>query len=836
MIVSFGTGYADNKPKRYSIEWSGVLAWLSVRRTQGPYTFEQYAALELNVKKAAKNTNYIAFADFGKGTRSKSCVLASYCIPIDLDTGGWTAERIAAHLSGYTFAAHTTYAHTSGAPRWRVIVRVERGMTAEEHAATWATLNGIFLGDADSAASDASRLNYLPGACVDPKAAQFIHEEGALFPVSAAPSEIAEPSADGGLRDAPMENWNGPTDDEILIAQALAHRDMKNPREAFGGVTKFQALWTGDAATLAELYPSKDHHQDWNYTTADLALANELAYFTGGDGERCVRLMCESALAHRSTWEERKARIAVGKACARRTQFAFMRRGPAPTPALSSPPAVAMLTVPKAQHLTTDQANAERLEKQYGKSLMACAGEFYAWDGRRWVRNDGLPQQFACQLSKIVRAEADAMRVEAAAAQAAINPVEIAASIAHPRLNALRKGETGSRAHDLAEIADALDAWSKKCEMKSVQDAALGLLKKLLNVEPSDLDKDEWLLNVANGTIDLRTGELREHRASDLITKLAPVAYDPAAQISRFRSFLAEIFNGDLSLVEFLARWFGYGATGSVREEKMVIHWGKGSNGKSTMLEIVEAVLGDYATPAPQGLLTAKNGDERHPAEIADLHGRRLVTASESEEGAKLREAFIKLTTGGDTLKGRRLYGQLFSFRPTHKIQLLTNHKPQIRGSDYAIWRRLLLVPYVLKFGTADELNAGVVDRLGDGTLKETLRHEMPGVLAWIVAGAREWYTMGGLRPPPAVVAEGAKYRTEQDRVGEFVRERCRLDMGATVLVATLYATYAGWCRDNGTHPLGRGRFIDELDRVVPGMREWRDGRGGRGYAGLTLV
>jgi P4 family phage/plasmid primase-like protien len=394
-------------------------------------------------------------------------------------------------------------------------------------------------------------------------------------------------------------------------------------------------------------------------------------------------------------------------------------------------------TAIQAQHLCTDQANAARLQKHYGNRLIACAGSFYAWDGTRWKLDDRLAQRFACDLSRIVRAEANAARQQAEAAQKSIDAAEIAAHLATPRLRPLRDGDTGHKAYDLGEIAKALDKWSIKCEMKATQDAALGLLKKLLAVDPTTLDSDPWLLNCSNGTLDLRTGFLREHRPTDYVTKLAPVTFNPAAQAPRFGAFLMEIFAGDVPVVEFLSRWFGYAATGSIREQKLVFHWGKGSNGKTTLIETVEAVLGDYATTAPQGLLTAKNGDERHPAEIADLHGRRLVTASESEEGAKLREAFIKLTTGGDKLKGRRLYGQLFQFAPTHKLQLLTNHKPQIRGSDFAIWRRILLVPYTQRFGSSEQVASGDADRLGDPTLKEALAAELPGVLAWIVAGAR---------------------------------------------------------------------------------------------------
>lgn len=632
-------------------------------------------------------------------------------------------------------------------------------------------------------------------------------------------------------RDTPVAAWSGPTDDAELIGRAV--RAQGAPGSIFGAKASFMDLWTANADRLVNAFPSSSGDA-WDRSAADMALASHLSFWTGGHHDRIERLMRQSGLDRDKWGREDYLRGTISRACASQTTWYHDRRAalvPEGTIVAESP----VSAIPVAQHLCTDQANAERLQKHYGNKLIVCAGSFHAWDGARWKLDDSLAQRFACELSKIVRAEADAMRIQAEAAQAAVSPAEIAASLEHPRLKPLRDGETGSRAYDLGEVAKALDAWSKKCEMKNVQDAALGLLKKLLKVEPNDLDADPWLLNCVNGTVDLRSGTLREHRPADLITRLAPVAYDPAAQAPRFRAFLHEIFASP-PVVDFLSRWFGYAATGSIREQKLVFHWGAGSNGKSTLIETIEAVLGDYATPAPPGLLTAKNGDDRHPAEIADLHGRRLVTASESEEGAKLREAFIKLTTGGDKLKGRRLYGQLFEFTPTHKLQLLTNYKPQIRGSDFAIWRRILLVPYMLKFGSPQQVASGDADRLGDPLLKEALAAELQGVLTWIVAGAREWYAQGGLRPPAVVLAAGAEYRTEQDRVGEFIRDCCRLDVAGWSAVSALYRSYQAWCHDAGIHPLSRRRFMDEVQRSVPGFQPDVKQAGVRGCTGITLA
>jgi putative DNA primase/helicase len=498
--------------------------------------------------------------------------------------------------------------------------------------------------------------------------------------------------------------------------------------------------------------------------------------------------------------------------------------------------AATVLPIPKAQHPCSDQANAERLQKRYGERLIACAGTFHTWDEKRWNVDDGLAQRFACELSKMIRGEIATMQTRIAEAQRAIPEVEMRAYLEHPRINPLDKTETGREFIQLKQVLEALEKWSRNCEMKATQDAALGLLKKLLAVDAKQLDFDQWLLNCENGTLDLRTGELREHRASDFITKLAPVRFDPTAKAPRFQAFLLEIFADNQSLIEFIQRWFGYCATGITHEHCLVIHWGAGSNGKSTLINSVVSVLGDYATTAPTGLLTAKNSDSRHPAEIAKLQGKRLVTASESEDGAKLREAFVKEITGGDTLTARRMYGDWFDFLPTHKLQLLTNHKPQIRGSDHGIWRRLRLVPYAVKFGSAAEVSAGEVACLKEPTLGEALENEKAGILNWIIEGARRWHAEG-LQAPGVVLEASREYRGEQDRLGEFIRDCCRLDRQRRQPLPALYGAYKDWCREAGIeYPVTRQRFVDELEQRVPGFERPKKSNGVNYVKGMALT
>ncbi len=469
----------------------------------------------------------------------------------------------------------------------------------------------------------------------------------------------------------------------------------------------------------------------------------------------------------------------------------------------TAPPPMAPIKrggIPEAQHLTTDQANANRLVNAFGRQVLVAAGRWHVWDGRRWLADEADVYRYGCQLSELIRSEAAAIKARASVL---------------PDLAAQAKA---------AAVAEALMKWAMKSEMKGTIEAAIGLARKMLTVDAADLDRDPWALNCVNGIVDLRTGGIRPHDPDELITKLCPVAYDPAALSPVWEAMLRGVTRGDETLLGFLGRWFGYCTTGVVTEQAFVVHWGSGSNGKSTVLDTVAEVLGDYAGVAAPGLLMAsRGGGDRHPTEIAALMGRRMVTAHESGEGVVLREDFIKQATGGDKLTARFMREDFFAFDPTHKLQLLTNHKPSVRGQDQGIWRRVLLVPYVASFGTAEEVARGERTGVRDLGLVERLRGELPGVLAWLVRGCLQWRE-GGLQAPAVVLAASAAYKSEQDRVGQFVGECCERgpidgpDMIAEPLtdgMGGLYPAYVAWCKESGIMPLSKQRFADDALRVT---------------------
>jgi putative DNA primase/helicase len=298
---------------------------------------------------------------------------------------------------------------------------------------------------------------------------------------------------------------------------------------------------------------------------------------------------------------------------------------------------------------------------------------------------------------------------------------------------------------------------------------------------PAEFDRDPFLLNVINGTIDLRTGQLRPHRREDLITKLAPVEYDPEAACPLWMKCLDYWMGGNKDLVKYLQRVVGYALTGNVGEQCLWFFYGAGQNGKSTFLGTILGVLGDYAMQAVSDLLMQKDR-ESHPTERADLFGRRFVATIETEEGKRMAEALMKQLTGGDKVRARKCFKDFFEFEATHKIVLAVNDKPKVSGTDLGVWRRIKLVPWTVT----------IADDKKDKSLPDKLRAERPGILAWAVAGCLDWQE-SGLGEPREVSEATAEYRAEEDNVQQFLDQCCRLHADAKTQSSKLLEAYHEW-------------------------------------------
>jgi putative DNA primase/helicase len=379
-----------------------------------------------------------------------------------------------------------------------------------------------------------------------------------------------------------------------------------------------------------------------------------------------------------------------------------------------------------------------------------------------------------------------------------------------------------------------VQGWAIKSESAGHLNAMVALTRSEVPVLPEQLDRAPWLLNCPNGTLELRTGILREHRREDMLTKLCPTEYNPDAACPAWERLLDGIFDRDAELIGFVQRLLGYALTGDVREQVLPIFHGAGGNGKSTLLTAVQEVLGtDYAMTAGAELLLQPRG-ERHPTERADLFGKRLVITSETEEGRHLNESLVKSFTGGDRIRARRVREDSWEFDPTHKIILVTNHRPKIRGTDEGIWRRVLLVPFEVQFLDPDdpryEGQEIPPERIRDKGISGRLKLEYQGVLSWLVRGCLDWQR-GGLRIPDKVRAATTSYRESEDVLASFLAEKAVYGPSLKVKAGEFYKAFKKWCEDVGEHVLSQ-RDVGEL-MTARGI-EKKKSNGWR-YHGLTV-
>jgi len=359
---------------------------------------------------------------------------------------------------------------------------------------------------------------------------------------------------------------------------------------------------------------------------------------------------------------------------------------------------------------------------------------------------------------------------------------------------------------DLANIKN--DEFRKKCYKEIVKAEAAsrvrGILdmaecEKPLRIAHDQLDSDPWVFNCTNGTTDLRTGETRKATQSDLITRCAGVAYDPAAKAPTWLSCMNTWMGENPEVVPYLQIAVGYCLTGITREQCLHVMYGHGANGKSTFVNTILAMLGDYATQADAGTIMLKR-DDKIRNDVARLAGVRFVGVTELEDGQRLAESLVKSMTGGDRIVARFLFHEDFEYTPQFKLWLSGNHLPQIRGTDHAIWRRIRLIPFTVTIPEEDR----------DLQLPAKLRDELPGILNWALEGCRLWQR-DGLNPPESVMAATGQYREEQDTLAIFIADCCTVSPNMAVQPARLYDAYVAWAGKGHTmSQTAFGRRLEE--------------------------
>jgi putative DNA primase/helicase len=378
---------------------------------------------------------------------------------------------------------------------------------------------------------------------------------------------------------------------------------------------------------------------------------------------------------------------------------------------------------------------------------------WYIWDGRRWRPDKGTEAQKY--------------------AKAAVNEL-------------LAQAQTLDFAD---ERRNMLIAYALKCGTVKGTDNMLKMAQSedALDCGESDFDSDPWLLNVLNGTIDLRTGELRPHRQEDFISKLIHYEYDPEAHSEFWEKTLFEVFEGREETVNYVQRAVGYSLTGDTSEECFFLLYGTGRNGKGTFIETLQALLKEYRETAQFETFLARRSSGNATPELAQLAGSRVVVASESADGRAFATAQLKNLTGGDEVKARFLYANPFTYKPQFKIWLVTNDKPKAPSDDYAFWERCKVVPFKHTFERGER----------DNTLKPRLKDDLQGVLSWCVAGCKAWRAEG-LGTCPDVEEGTHEYQEENDQLAQWIAACCVTGDGKVATTTDLLSDYANWAEQNG--------------------------------------
>lgn len=588
-------------------------------------------------------------------------------------------------------------------------------------------------------------------------------------------------SQDKGQPRSPSVDSSLDLDDAALLDKARCARNG----------SAFEALWAGDLS---------GHGGD--HSGADFALLNILAFWTGRDAARMDRLFRQSGLM-RDKWDaihdpangRTYGQMSVDKAVAdcRETYNGKKPSGKGSTakakarPAGGEPPdeppdeaGLKLPTVSPCTHL----ANSHRIRHYFkGRIWYALGVGWILWTGKFWrpdpTKDGAIATGFVDGLSRRIATEAGIITRKASEE-----------SDSDQRKTLMLQGE-------------ALMKWAVQSENERVIASGLKLTKHALLMEYEALNADPWLFNCQNGTIDLRTGSIRPHNPADLITFLSPVVYDPAATCSVWLQFLADVFADDQEMVAFIQRAVGWSLSGVVKERALFFLYGNsGKNGKTTMVEAIMKLVGmsgetsyGYGRKVGADTFMKSRNQEDNQRKAATLAGPRFVCTSEVDEEHRLNEQLVKDITGGDTLEGRRLYQEAFTFKPQFKPWMYGNHKPEIRGTDDAMWSRVRMIPFDVSFKGREDLE-----------LANKLEAELSGILNWAIQGCLAWQRTG-LQPPAKIEAATQAYRDEMDVFGPFIAECCVVHKNSVVRASDLWKAYQAWCAENSQREQNQTKF-----------------------------
>lgn len=529
----------------------------------------------------------------------------------------------------------------------------------------------------------------------------------------------------------------------------------------------FKALYYGN---WKGLYKSQSE--------ADIAFCNLLAYWYGRDTSRMMTIFRKSAL-YRDKWDERHGAHTYGEMTINRaatdcrdvyskpsSRKAKVASGGQPDSEMGYDQLGGSPVLRKDKIKTfalNDFGLGERFVHHCGKYARFCKswGMWLLWDGKRWKPDEtGEVEEWGRQVIKKIPEEAAAVSDD--------------------------------------DVRSRILKFAAKCCHRNYLENMLRMAQTMpgIPVTPAQLDKDTWVINCDNGTLDLKTGTLKPHNPQDMITKVTPLEYRKSVFCPTFMKFLNRIFNGNKDLISFVQRAAGYSLTGSTVEQVLFLCHGSGANGKSTLINAICECLGDYGTSTPMTTFVDRQAGAA-TNDIARMRGLRIITALETNKGGYLDEGTVKQLTGGDPISARFLHKEFFEFMPTFKFWLGFNHKPVIKGTDYGIWRRIKLIPFEETISEDEK----------DKQLPEKLKSEMPGILSWMVEGCLEWQREG-LKSPLEIESATSEYRDEMDVFGDFLKTWCVIDPNVKSRNDEFYKYYELYCKESNIRAMSGKRIV----------------------------
>lgn len=538
---------------------------------------------------------------------------------------------------------------------------------------------------------------------------------------------------------------------------------------------KFRKLYSGDFSD----YPSQSE--------ADMAFCNMLAFWCGRDTAKMDDIFRQSGLM-RDKWDRKQSGSTYGKL--------ILKKAVENCTEVYSPPKndyyISVGNAPRTElkmHTLDDTGNSMRMYDICGNIMRYC------YTDRKWLCYRDGKWHYDAKGNVFVWAD----RV----------------------LESMKKELKLWAEHEGGAMFEDYKKHMKKTRSNNSKKAMVKELEHLVAVSPDELDADRKLVNVRNGVLNLDNMTLTEHKPDFLITRMSGTSMPESPKNpEKWLDFLNQIFSGDLELIRYIQKALGYSLSGDTSEQCAFFLYGTGRNGKSTFLEVVRKIMGDYATNIQPESIMVKSNTNSANSDIARLKGARFVTSVEPNEGMRLNEGLLKQLTGDDMITARKLYGDEFEFRPEFKLWMATNHKPTIRGTDLGIWRRIHIIPFCVT----------IPEAAADKNLSQKLMQELPDILAWIVEGYKLW-KMEGLRKPKVIADAVEEYRNEMDVISAFLASDYVVQ-GGEVKAQALYAVYCQWAAECNEYKMSSTKFGREIAKRYTKKKS----HGTNVYSGVSLA